>query len=231
MSNETLSIQPIAQGSLSQRAYAALRDGLIAGHFRPGQRLIMQELADQFGTSITPVREACMRLVSEGGLHLRSGRFAIVPPMTLARYMEVRLMRIQLEGLAAKEAAQRATAKDIAFLHEIHPRYAAADFDSTRADEAARFNREFHFAVYRMSRMEILVSHIESLWTAMGPMLAMFFNNFERSYIGEAGHARVIRAIEAGDGDAACLAIQRDIIEGGEDFVRYINQNAELSTS
>ena len=182
MEKARLDLAPIAQGSLSQRAYSVLRDGLISGQFRPGQRLVMQELADMLGTSITPVREACMRLVSEGGLQLRSGRFAIVPPMTLERYMEVRLMRLELEGLAAEIAAQKATPEDIANPRAIHPEYAAAD-DNEQPDEAFRLNRDFHFAVYRISGMEMLVSHIESLWTSMGPMLTVFFIRGNRDFL------------------------------------------------
>jgi len=227
MAKASLGIGSIAQGSLSQRAYSVLRDGLINGHFRPGQRLIMQELAEQLGTSITPVREACMRLVSEGGLQLRSGRFAIVPPMTLDRYMEVRLMRLELEGLAAEIAAQHATAEDIATLHKLHPLYVAADH--TDPDEAYRQNRDFHFAVYRMSRMPILVSHIESLWTSMGPMLTIFFVNGKRAYFGADAHKRVIDCIEAGDGAGARAAIRRDIIDGGVDFIRFLEEQEEVS--
>jgi DNA-binding GntR family transcriptional regulator len=228
MQKEGRTIAPIAQGSLSQRAYSVLRDGLINGHFRPGQRLVMQDLADQLGTSITPVREACMRLVSEGGLQLRSGRFAIVPPMTLERYMEVRLIRLELEGLAAELAAERATAADLSRLHEIHPLYTAADRDDL-PEEAFRLNREFHFAVYGMSRLSMLVSHIESLWTSMGPMLTIFFINGKRSYYGAAAHKNVIERIEAGDGPGAREAIRSDIIAGGVDFIRFLEERAEIS--
>jgi GntR family colanic acid and biofilm gene transcriptional regulator len=228
MQTASPSMAPIAQGSLSQRAYSVLREGLINGHFRPGQRLVMQDLADQLGTSITPVREACMRLVSEGGLQLRSGRFAIVPPMTLERYTEVRLMRLELEGLAAQYAAERATPEGIAGLHAIHPLYAAAD-NADVADEAYRLNRDFHFAVYRMSKMEMLVSHIESLWTVMGPMLTIFFINGSRTYYGAKCHERVIACIEAGDGRAARDAIRSDIIEGSGDFIRYLQEHAEIA--
>ncbi len=227
MEKNNLAIASIAQGSLSQRAYAVLREGLISGHFRPGQRLIMQELADQLGTSITPVREACMRLVSEGGLQLRSGRFAIVPPMTLERYMEVRLMRLELEGLAAEIAAQRATADDIALLNRLHPLYVAAG--QSGADEAYRQNRAFHFAVYGMSRMPMLISHIESLWTSMGPMLTIFFVDGKRSYYGADVHKRVIECVEAGDGAGARAAIRRDIIDGGVEFIRFLQEQAEAS--
>ncbi|MFO1138692.1 MAG: GntR family transcriptional regulator [Paracoccus sp. (in: a-proteobacteria)] len=228
MEKARLDLAPIAQGSLSQRAYSVLRDGLISGQFRPGQRLVMQELADMLGTSITPVREACMRLVSEGGLQLRSGRFAIVPPMTLERYMEVRLMRLELEGLAAEIAAQKATPEDIANLRAIHPEYAAAD-DNEQPDEAFRLNRDFHFAVYRISGMEMLVSHIESLWTSMGPMLTVFFIRGKRTYFGAQAHQRVIERLEAGDGPGARDAIRRDIIDGGVDFIRFLKENVEFS--
>lgn len=227
MEKTNLGIGSIAQGSLSQRAYSVLREGLISGHFRPGQRLIMQELADQLGTSITPVREACMRLVSEGGLQLRSGRFAIVPPMTLERYMEVRLMRLELEGLAAEIAALRATAEEIALLNRLNLLYVAAD--QSGADEAYRQNRAFHFAVYGMSRMPMLVSHIESLWTSMGPMLTIFFVDGERKYYGADVHKRVIECIEAGDGAGARAAIRRDIIDGGAEFIRFLQKQAEVS--
>lgn len=228
MQKDRLAMASIAQESLSQRAYSVLRDGLINGHFRPGQRLVMQALATELGTSITPVREACMRLVSEGGLQLRSGRFAIVPPMTLERYMEVRLMRLELEGLAAEIAAQRATAADIALLNEIHPQYAAAD-NNELSEEAYRLNREFHFAVYRMSRMDMLVSHIESLWTSMGPMFTVFFVRGKRTYFGAEAHRRVIEHIQAGDGPGARAAIRRDIIDGGVDFIRFLEERPEIS--
>ncbi|WP_206078456.1 GntR family transcriptional regulator [Poseidonocella sp. HB161398] len=221
-------IEPLVQGSLSSRAYIALREGLTSGKFRPGQRLIMQELASQMGTSITPVREACMRLVAEGGLILKSGRFAIVPPMTLERYMEVRMMRLELEGLAAALAAERAGKADIERLHAIHADYVQMDASPDLA-AAYETNREFHFAVYRIPGMPLLASHIESLWVSMGPMLTAFFANGDRRYYGAEAHLTIIRAIEAGDAEAARRALRRDIIDGGEDFLRFLEAHPGYS--
>ncbi|MBL8583674.1 MAG: GntR family transcriptional regulator, partial [Rhizobiaceae bacterium] len=89
-----MSIKPLATDNLSTRAYTSLRSALIDGDFAPGERLVIQDIAERFGTSVTPVREACLRLVSEQGLELRSGRFLTVPNLDLGRYLEIRKMRI-----------------------------------------------------------------------------------------------------------------------------------------
>jgi len=225
-----VNIQPLEQGNLSARAYIALREGLISGQFRPGQRLVMQDLAEKLGTSVTPVREACLRLVSERGLELRSGRFVTVPPMTLARYMEVRTIRLSLEGLAAGLAAETATEEEIDRLVEIQTIFEKVD-RAGDPEDAFRYNRDFHFAVYRLSRMDMLVAHIESLWVSMGPMLTVFFKEGEHKYIGAAEHQNVIAALRERKPARARTAIERDLILGGEDFLRFLRTHEEFAVS
>ncbi|EXL02407.1 GntR family transcriptional regulator [Aquamicrobium defluvii] len=225
-----MNIQPLEQGNLSARAYIALREGLISGQFRPGQRLVMQDLAEKLGTSVTPVREACLRLVSERGLELRSGRFVTVPPMTLARYMEVRTIRLSLEGLAAGLAAETATEEEIDRLVEIQTIFEKVD-RAGDPEDAFRYNRDFHFAVYRLSRMDMLVAHIESLWVSMGPMLTVFFKEGEHKYIGAAEHQNVIAALRERKPARARTAIERDLILGGEDFLRFLRTHEEFAVS
>lgn len=225
-----MNIQPLEQGNLSARAYIALREGLISGQFRPGQRLVMQDLAEKLGTSVTPVREACLRLVSERGLELRSGRFVTVPPMTLARYMEVRTIRLSLEGLAAGLAAETATEEEIDRLVEIQTIFEKVD-RAGDPEDAFRYNRDFHFSVYRLSRMDMLVAHIESLWVSMGPMLTVFFKEGEHKYIGAAEHQNVIAALRERKPAKARTAIERDLILGGEDFLRFLRTHEEFAVS
>lgn len=225
-----MNIQPLEQGNLSARAYIALREGLISGQFRPGQRLVMQDLAEKLGTSVTPVREACLRLVSERGLELRSGRFVTVPPMTLARYMEVRTIRLSLEGLAAGLAAETATEEEIDRLVEIQTIFEKVD-RAGDPEDAFRYNRDFHFSVYRLSRMDMLVAHIESLWVSMGPMLTVFFKEGEHKYIGAAEHQNVIAALRERKPARARTAIERDLILGGEDFLRFLRTHEEFAVS
>jgi GntR family transcriptional regulator, colanic acid and biofilm gene transcriptional regulator len=222
MPDDALRIDPVEQGNLSARTYIALKDALIGGKFRPGQRLLMQELAIQLGTSVTPVREACMRLVAERGLEVRSGRFVTVPDLTVARYMEIRTIRMELEGLAAELAAKHVTAADVRAMSELQAQFETAD-EAHDAQVAIRINRDFHFKVYGLSRMPMLISHIESLWISMGPILNVFYNEVENDYVGAEAHRHLLKALRARDGRKARDAIVMDIARGGQALLSYLN--------
>ncbi len=220
---EVMRIEPLEQGNLSARTYLALKDALIGGNFRPGQRLLMQELALQLGTSVTPVREACMRLVAERGLEVRSGRFVTVPDLTIGRYMEVRTIRIELEGLAAELAAKNASPTEVKALADMQRRFETAD-RAHDANDAIGINREFHFRVYGLSAMPMLVAHIESLWISMGPILNVFYNEVENDYVGAEAHRHLIKALAAKDGRKARAAIEMDIVRGGQALLGYLKR-------
>ncbi|WP_448955529.1 GntR family transcriptional regulator [Labrys neptuniae] len=218
-----IEMQPNEMGSLSARIYNKLREGLIAGNFAPGQRLLMQDLAQQLGTSVTPVREACLRLVSEQALELRSGRFVTVPDLTRERYWQIRLIRIALEGLAAELAVEHVTPEDIVKLRATHELFAAAD-KAGEADRARHYNREFHFGVYRLSRIPMLVGQIESLWISMGPILNVLYRVEENDYVGAEEHLTLLEALETGKKKAARAALERDIVRGGVNLLKYFDR-------
>jgi GntR family transcriptional regulator, colanic acid and biofilm gene transcriptional regulator len=216
-------LQPLEQGSLSARVYATIRDALIDGGFLPGERILLQDLADRLGTSITPVREACLRLVSERGLEVRSGRFFMVPPLTLGRFTEVRTIRVALEGLAAELAAPHATADDVEHLRDIQERFEAARTNG-RTYDTTRLNRDFHFRIYRLSRMAMLVSQIESLWISMGPILKVYHASLGAVDFRDDEHVCLIEALASGDGPAARCALERDLERGSEGIMRFLAQ-------
>jgi DNA-binding GntR family transcriptional regulator len=217
-------IQPLEQGNLSARAYYSLREGLIAGHFKPGERLVMQDLAERLGTSVTPVREACLRLVSERGLELRSGRFATVPTLTLSRYIEVRTIRIALEGLAAELAARHVTEADLAKLEDLHAQFEAADRVND-GDAAMHYNREFHFTLYRLSGMEMLTAQIEGLWVSMGPILNLFYSKGHNTYVGASAHLTLMEALREKKPAKARKAIADDILGAGDSIMNFIDDS------
>jgi len=216
-----MTIRQLEQGSLSLRAYAMLREALVAGSFAPGERLVMQDLAARLGTSVTPVREACLRLVSERGLELRGGRAFIVPALDLDRYMEVRMIRTVLEGIATELAATRATPADVRRLADIQARFEHARL--TGDNEAAiTGNRDFHFGVYCLSGKNLLLHQIEMMWISMGPILRVYHQEVVTDYVGAQEHVHIIEALARGDGPAARAALERDVMRGGEGIVRHL---------
>ena len=91
---------------LSTRIHGELQELLIAGEYAPGERLKAAVLVEQTGTSITPVREALIRLVSENAIEMYSPRSFAVSGLSNERYREVRKMRTALEGLATELATE-----------------------------------------------------------------------------------------------------------------------------
>jgi DNA-binding GntR family transcriptional regulator len=170
---------------------------------------------------VTPVREACFRLVSERALELRSGRFINVPDLTRSRYLQIRTIRMALEGLAAELAVDHVQKDDIDELENLQRRFARAD-TAGKATEAMRLNREFHFGVYRLSKMEMLTEQIESLWVSMGPILNVFYNAVENEYVGAEEHLNLIEAFRKRNRKAARKAIEQDILRGGENLLKFL---------
>lgn len=221
MSFEAQQIEPPDQGNLSARTYVSLRNALVAGRFRPGERLVMRDLAEKIGASVTPVREACLRLVSEQALELRSGRFVTVPDLTLSRYLEIRTIRLALEGLAADMAASRMTPAMIDKLEHLHAEFVKAE-KAGQADLAMTRNREFHFLLYGAAGMAMLLGQIESLWISMGPILNVFYTDMHPTYVGGEEHLSLMKALRRRDGRAARTAIEQDILRGGESIIAYL---------
>ncbi|WP_105431545.1 GntR family transcriptional regulator [Neorhizobium sp. T6_25] len=218
-----MEMQPGEIGSLSARIYNKVREGLIVGNFAPGERLLMQDLADQLGTSVTPVREACLRLVSEQALELRSGRFISVPSLSRSRYVQIKLIRMSLEGLAAELAAENVTEPEIKELASFHATFVASekagDFGAARAA-----NRAFHFGVYRLSRMPMLIGQIESMWVSMGPILNVYYREIPHEYVGAEEHDHILDALRSGDKVKAREGVENDIKRAATSLLRYFEE-------
>ena len=155
-------LAPLVRDSLSGMAYEQIRAALMSSQLRPGQRLVLRALAAELGISPTPVREALLRLVSEHVLELDARGIVCVPELDLATYVEIRDLRIELEGRAAAAAALYATPEDIAALTKIHDRFLAAEAKGD-AHAAGEANEELHATIYRLARMPVLLTLIEIL--------------------------------------------------------------------
>ncbi|TCT07795.1 GntR family transcriptional regulator [Aquabacter spiritensis] len=212
----------IVRLTLADTVYRDLKELLLSGRAAPGERFTLRGLATAIGTSPMPVREAVSRLVAENALEVLPNRAVRVPLMPRVRFEELRLIRFQLEGLAAVTAAHTASADDIAEIARCE-RLFAAEREKRRPDGAAamRHNKDLHFALYRAARLPTLLQMIEGLWLQIGPVLNLDFQaGPERVRQGDAHlhHAALLDALKARDGEAARAALIADIRSAG-DFI------------
>lgn len=198
--------------NLGEVVYQRIAAALVKGALHPGQRLRIRELAEQMGTSSTPVRDALIRLVHEGALKMQSLRDIRVPILDPVRYLEIRDIRLKLEGLAAERAAEAATPEDIArlerYLAENERFIAVGDIAS-----AVETNQIFHFELAEIAAMPVLRAILQNLWLQMGPVIAAAYAGGGRTMIEH--HYAVLDAIRRRDGGAAKKAIRDDLLSGG----------------
>ena len=100
-------LHAVDSGTLGHRVYTELRDFLMVGGVKPGEKITLRQLTSAFGTSLMPVREAVQRLAAEGALEVLPNRAIRVPIATKAGVREILKVRLMLEGLAVEEAAAR----------------------------------------------------------------------------------------------------------------------------
>ena len=103
---------------MQKDAYTLILEAIDDGVYRPGDRLVESELADRFGVSRTPVREALQRLETQSML-ARDGRSLIVASLDHNQLAELYVVRAELEGLAARLAAKHATTEEVRVLHDM----------------------------------------------------------------------------------------------------------------
>jgi len=198
--------------SLRDQVYADIRSALMMGHYVPGQKLIIRQLAEAFGTSLTPVRECLCQLVAEGVLEGEAKRSVRVPRMTGAKIRELRDIRLAVEGLAVVRAAERITSDEVARLRSIAGEIVAA---RDRGDIASDVSKqgEFQLSLYRMSEIPHLVRIIEGLWLQTGPYLRLLHPNYVRVVGPLRGdwRGRLCGALETRDIDVARYEIETNV--------------------
>ena len=211
----SLDFNPAPRGGLAGFAERALKQALLDGSLRPGERLITRELADRFGTSPTPVREALLRLTSAGILDIARSQAFQVPTLTAERYVEIADIRRQVEGLASARATSRISDGEIAALRAINRRLQTAKRTSD-VPVALAANWAFRQGLYEAAGMPVLLDIIERLWLQIGPTLNLLYPQTASADDQPHTYALILAALERRDADAVQAAVERAIVAGTE---------------
>ncbi|WP_342640639.1 GntR family transcriptional regulator [Rhodoligotrophos ferricapiens] len=213
----------VLRDNLTERVYRELRSALMEGRFWPGHRFKIRELAASLGVSETPVREALMQLVREKGLIMEAARSITVAGLTLSQYLELRDIRLMLEGMAAEAATVRITDEEIAELAALHEQLIEAE-RSGRWFDAVKANWAFHYGLYKVASRPELLAIIEGIWLRNGPLVNYQYPNARPTYPGRHRHLDILDALRARDAVAVRQHIQNDMLEGGRLLVQLLRQ-------
>lgn len=197
--------------SLRDQVVDELREGIIEGRYRGGQRLVERDLSEDLQVSRITVREALQQLASEGLVEPLPRRGVVVTEVTEAHLRDLEEVRRSIEPLAARVAAERRTDEGLARLRG-HLEDAAAAMAANDSHGATRANAAFHEEVVACTGNALLAS-LSS--TIHGLILRAFFLSHQLATDATEDHEAIYRAIEAKDADLAARLSEDHVLTVG----------------
>lgn len=201
-------------------AYNLILEAIDMGVYKPGDRLVESDLADRFGVSRTPIREALQRLETQSLLE-RDGRSLIVASLDHNQMAELYVVRRELEGLAARLAARHANEEEVSVLRAMVTADDALVHDPVAL---ARANRRFHKQIHLASHNRYLVQQLDLVHRTMALMATTSLAAQGRGEIAQSEHDGIVTAIEARDEAAAEQALKDHISVA---FTTRLKQDAD----
>lgn len=217
-------LNTIERSTLWDRAYAALKSALLAGRFAPGDRVVLRQVADDLGISLTPVRDAVNRLIAEKVLErggLGPAGAAVVPMLDADQFSQLMTVRERLEPMAAAAAAAYATPEGLAAVEQLLVEMKRS-VKEKRTEQYLEAHYQFHFRIYDMCRMPIVEEIIENAWLRCAPTLRLGLPKYIPGLKRYEHHVGTLEALRRGDGLAAGEAIRSDIESARTDIAALL---------
>jgi len=188
--------------------YESLKDEIMMGKLRPGERIVISDVAKRYNVSPMPIREAINRLQQDGFVEVIPHVGARVSPFDIERHKEIMLIRTELEALAIKLSTKHIDEQTIAKLEDIL-REMEECVNNNEHKRYGKLNVEFHLTIYGASPYKILYELINNLWARSEFSRSVFERIPERNRDSLAEHKAIVEAIKAGDGERAAAIFRR----------------------
>ncbi|MBN9694216.1 MAG: GntR family transcriptional regulator [Zoogloea sp.] len=206
---------------LSEQLGESIEERIVTGMYPPGTRLDEQELAESFGVSRTPIREALIQLASIGLVEIRPRRGATVPEMAPDRLCEMFEVMAELEAMCGRLAARRILPGEQSRLLEAHQACEAARAAGD-PDLYYQLNEVFHRVIYDASHNGFLAEQAAALHRRLRPFRRLQLRVRNRMNTSFSEHAAIVDAILGGDSDTAGSMLRAHVIVQGERFTDLV---------
>ncbi|PAB56309.1 GntR family transcriptional regulator [Anaeromicrobium sediminis] len=171
-----------------------LRNSILNGELKPGERLMEVQLAQQLGVSRTPVREAIRKLELEGLVVMIARKGAYVADLSVKDILDVIEVRSVLEGLAASLAAVRMNGEDVDELKEISNKFKAC-FEAKDTDGMIEHDRKFHECILKSTRNSKLIQINQGLQEQIHRFRIIYFSEYSQAKGLLSEHEQILNAI------------------------------------
>ncbi len=222
---ETLHLEMNEYLPLRDVVFQTLRQAILRGEIRPGERLMEIHLAQKLGVSRTPVREAIRMLELEGLVTTIPRRGAVVADITVSDMEDVLEVRLALEELAVQIVCKKLTQEQLNEMKTL-----AAGFrrtlDGDDVGECAQADMVFHEAIYNATGNKRLVQILNNLREQMYRYRMEYLKDKSSHQVLAEEHAEILQALEERDEQRALEATRRHIARQKEHIIAELTQNA-----
>jgi DNA-binding GntR family transcriptional regulator len=209
------------RGLLSDRIRNALTDDITGGLLEAGAALDEQQLADRFGASRTPVREALRQLAVSGLVEVRGRRGVVVARMTPERIMDMFETVAEMEAMCVRLATYRMTPIERSHLIELHDSSQAL-VDSDDVDAYDRFNLAFHDGIYHATHNNFLAEQAIAIRARLNAFRRTQLRQGARMRRSRDEHDAIMQAIAEGDGEMASRRMRAHMLNAATALRRFI---------
>jgi DNA-binding GntR family transcriptional regulator len=219
---------PVKTKKRSELLREAIEEMIAVGRFRPGEHLDETELANEFGVSRTPIREALIQLASMGIIVNRPRRGAVVAEISPQKLVEMFEVMSEIEAMCARLAARRMSAAEHAALLANH-RACEEARNAPDPDEYFYRGEAFHDCIYAGSHNAFLAEQARSLHRRLRPYRRLQLRVRDRINGSYSEHDAVVNAIIEGKSDLAGELLRDHIMIQGQRFTDLIASLSQFS--
>jgi DNA-binding GntR family transcriptional regulator len=196
-----------------------LRQAILVGHFKPGEKLDQGAISRQFSVSLSPVREAIRTLAAEDLVRMYPHRGVVVAELSISQLKELHEIRGMLEGAAAKKAVPHLTREKIAKLQTILDTADATAEGDTEKLQA--LNHEFHQTIYTACEQSETLKLILQLRNKVAPYIRLYLDAGLRETAWTA-HRKIFEACKKGDAEKAELETRKHLAQVCEGILKSL---------
>lgn len=222
-----MSICPDDIKTIPERVFCQLREDIVEGRIAAGSKISEAELAGRYGTSRGPLREAISQLAAVGLIERRPNVGARVIELSSGQLLDIFHVRESLEGMAARQAAERMQGPEISRLHEtLAAHRQQIDEEDGQAYIQESGDVDFHYRIILGSGNRYLIKLLcHDLYHLVRMYRYQFGMRSKRGPSALKEHQAIVDAIERGDGEMAELMMRAHVRASRENVERMLAEN------